>query len=55
MEGNYAVFCEIKAILERIAGKIANDATNIALVTYLVGAYGIIGTLPEKAFQSENI
>ena len=27
-----------------IAGKIADDATNVTILTYLVGAYGIIGS-----------
>lgn len=27
-----------------IAGKIADDATNVTILTYLVGAYGTIGT-----------
>lgn len=27
-----------------IAGKIANDATNVTILTYLVGAYGMVGS-----------
>ena len=45
-------YCEVKvpAVVEEmkkydvIAGKIANDATNITILTYLIGAYGTVGS-----------
>ena len=43
-EGTFPAVVENMKKYDVIAGKIANDATNVTILTYLVGAYGTVGS-----------
>lgn len=43
-ENTFPMVVENMKKYDVIAGKIANDATNVTILAYLIGAYGIVGS-----------
>lgn len=49
-ENTFPDVVEVMKNYDVVAGKIADDATNITILTYLVGAYGAIGSIEADNF-----